>query len=187
MSTQKNLNYAIDVDGVLANFGQAIINKAWELGWGCDFPENHTKIDRWMFSGRFMDVWTLIEHDENFWLGIPPFEEARRDLWEIEPPAFYITKRPVASEVTSQWLKNNLFPIAPVITVADATHKLQYLLAHNVDAFIDDLPSTIREVRADGVNGILYAAPFQISENIEGLPIIHSLKELPEVVNGVSQ
>ncbi len=179
------MNWASDCDGVVSNFGQAIINKACELGWGCDFPSSHEKIDKWMFSGRFMDVWKIIEHDENFWLTIPPFEKAQQALKVVAAPAFWITKRPVSSEVTAEWLRLNGFPEAPVITVEDPEHKLQFLIGHNLDAYVDDLVSTIRQVRGAGVNGILYEATHQASENITGLPIISDLRELPRVIGGV--
>jgi len=179
------MNWASDIDGVASNFGQAIINKACELGWGCDFPSDHTKIDRWMFSGRFMDVWNIIEHDENFWLNIPAFEKAREAMKVIPAPAFYITKRPVSSELTATWLENNNFPNAPVITVDDPEKKLEFLITHNLDAYVDDLVSTIRQVRAAGVNGVLYEATYQATEDITGLPIIKDLRQLPSMIGGV--
>jgi hypothetical protein len=179
------MNYGLDVDGVLSNFGQGIINKACELGWGCDFPADSSKIDKWVFSGRFMEVWNIIEKDESFWLSLPRFESAYKALKVIPSPAFYITKRPISSKITSQWLRSNGFPVSPVITVEDASHKLQYLVSHKVEAYVDDLFSTIRQVREAGVNGILYKAPYQVSEDITGLPVIEDLRELPALLQQV--
>jgi hypothetical protein len=179
-----------DVDGLLSNFGQGFIERGVAMGVNCCLPEDHTKIDKWMFpcSPHFKEIWASVEKDEAFWLGLPVYEQAREAMQEIEPPAFYITSRPVRNEVTEQWLEQNGFPKARVITVSDPQHKLQYLVEHKLDGYVDDLVSTIRQVRSEGVNGILYKAPYQVSEDISGLPIISDLRELPkmlESVNGV--
>jgi hypothetical protein len=170
-----------DVDGVLAAFGQGFIERSREMGIDCCFPEDHTKITKWFFpcEKHFKEVWNTVETDESFWLGLKPLEPALSFFKSDKAfvPRMYVTKRHVPSEITRTWLLSNGFPDAEVITVDDAAKKTEIVKKY-CDLYVDDLVSTIRDMRHNNVNAILYKAPYQISEDISGLPIIENFTDL---------
>ncbi len=181
-----NHRIGLDIDGVLSNFGQQIIQCSRDMGISEHFPEDWTKIDKWMFSSRFLDVWNAYHKDSQFWLSIPPFEAAKKAIAELTgfAPVLYLTSRPVAGEISSEWLAKHGFPKSTVVTVTKPEDKVNIILNdYPADLFIDDHVSTVRLMRAAGINAVLYAAPHQISENTTGLPVI---KCLSEMINHVS-
>jgi len=153
----------LDVDGVLANFSAGVIKRANELGLGEHFPKCCHDTDSWDMSDEFSTVMNEAWRDEKFWL-----------------PYCYITSRRVPSEVTKQWLTNNGFPDALVITVSNPTEKIKWIEEHNIDLFVDDLYSTVRELRDAGYNAVLFDAPYQRGhvEECKGLPKIKTLDEV---------
>ena len=177
----------LDCDGVIFNFGQHIIVKAAEMGLSEHFPEDWTKIDKWMFSGKFMDVWNVHHLTPEFWLGVPPFELALEAIAQMPGfvPTLYLTARPIDSSVTKEALFKHKFPDSIVITVDDKNphDKIDILLhQHPVDIFVDDRPDTVRKMREAGINAVLFAAPFHISCDITDLPVIYSLTEMIDYV-----
>jgi hypothetical protein len=178
---QINKYPGLDVDGVISNFSQGFIERSREMGIDCCFPEDHTKVTKWYYPcpEHFKEVWDTVETDESFWLGLKPLEPAysffQSDL--AFRPRMYITKRHVPSSVTHQWIINNGFPDAEVVTVDDPKKKTQ-IVKENCDLYIDDLVSTIRDMRGNNINAILYKAPYQISEDVSGLPIIENFTDL---------
>lgn len=183
-----NIRIGLDVDGVLANFSEAFIKKGRQMGIQCCLPKDWKVVDKWMFpcADHFKEVWdTAVEHSYNFWLGIPPLPKAVKYFKQKTAftPELYITKRPCPSWVTRKWIRANEFPDAEVITVNDPADKL-IIVKERCDAYVDDLPSTVRQMLDAGVNAYLYAAPFHTGENIDGLPLIHNLGELRGLLRG---
>jgi uncharacterized HAD superfamily protein len=177
-----NKKIGLDVDGVLMDFSTAFINKANELGMGCYFPESAEKVTKWDMCDdpiHFKAIWNEIENSNDFWLNIPALNKAKEFFQSNNAftPQLYLTHRPVPSWVTRKSLLINGFPEAEVISVHNREEKVG-IVRERCDIFIDDLVPQVRAMRAAGINAILYAAPYQISENIEGLPLIRDFSEL---------
>lgn len=177
----KDKRVGLDVDGVLANFSAGVIKRANELGVGEYFPKCCHDTNSWDMSEMFSKVMKNLWNDPEFWLGLPVLENTLPLSFQ---PYCYITSRRVPSEVTKQWLDKNGFPEALVITVKNPKEKLIHIREHNIHLFVDDLYSTVREMRDAGVNALLMSAPYQSGHKTEceGLPTI---KSLSEVVNYV--
>lgn len=170
----------LDCDGVLANFPQALIEKAAELGYADRFPAHWKDIDCWYIANgncpdTFGLVWPHIKSDIDFWLKIKPLPFSG-PLDFI--PDCYITSRPVPSWVTEQWLALFHFPKAPVITVTDPKDKLVHALERKLDLFVDDHYETIEYMREHGVEAVLYSAPYQRGHAVDHLPTIKHLSEI---------
>jgi uncharacterized HAD superfamily protein len=118
------------------------------------------------------DAWM----DENFWLGLEPIQLKLPEWFDVK---CYITARPIPSEVTKRWLAANGLPDAPVVSVKYAEEKLEHVADYDLDIFIDDYYPTIWMLRENGINGVLYGAPYQVGheEECKGLPKINSLEE----------
>jgi 5'' nucleotidase, deoxy (Pyrimidine), cytosolic type C protein (NT5C). len=176
---------ALDVDGVLCNFAQGIIDLAVKEGKGHLFPSNWTEVCTWNMCVNpqdFLDLFLRVQNDESFWLSLPPMPDAQ-DFFSTHKgfhPEMYVTKRPVRPNVTARWLNYNGFPPAQVITVADPKEKLD-IVRQDCDIFVDDLIETVADMRANGVNAVLYEAPYQRGHDTLGLPTIKSLNELCEI------
>jgi uncharacterized HAD superfamily protein len=173
--SEKELRIGLDVDGVLSNFSAGVIKLAKEKGFAKHFPECCHDVTSWDMSEEFSEVMSDAWRDEKFWLELPALTDSVPFT-----PYCYITSRRVPSEVTAQWLKNNGFPEAPVITVSNPSEKIHWIEEHKLDLFVDDLYSTVRELRDAGYNSVLFEAPYQVGhvKECEGLPKIKSLNEV---------
>lgn len=171
----------LDVDGVLACFSHGVIKRAKQLNVSEHFPENCLDVDSWdmseMFSYVMQDAWK----QEKFWLDLPPLDGALPLPFE---PYVYITSRRVPALVTKRWLDKNGFPDAPVISVTNPTEKLEHAKNLKLDIFVDDLHSTVKEMREAGINALLFKAPYQRGheEECKGLPTIENLEEVLKYV-----
>src|ERR1051326_3804348 len=137
-----------DIDGVLCNFSQGIIDKAAEMGLSKYFAEDWTKVTYWDMSKRFMDVWKVIEHDEDFWFNLPVFDNVVQDINRLpSPPVLYLTHRPIPTSVTKAWLKAHGFPEAKVVSVAEPENKVLQLKMNKVELYPDDRITSVRFMR----------------------------------------
>lgn len=172
MSKQfEDLRIGLDIDGVLACFSCGVINRANEIGMKEMFPESCELVDCWDMSDHFSLLMKEAWLNKQFWLGLPPLQAVGFT------PICYITSRPIHTTVTEQWLAQHGFPEAEVITVAKPPEKVQHIQERSLDIFIDDLYSTVRELRDVGINALLHEAPYQVGHQAEciGLPTIKSL------------
>lgn len=165
----------IDVDGVLSDFQPVYIafmeaefpelapfptpnNIDYPDNW--DYDKDRMKAVGWSdteIRARRKHLWTLIANSPTFWIQEPPYPTARRDIasllqasqaaWNI----YFVTQRPggTAKFQTELWLakygmKAPFFPT--VITVQDGEQKANLCRALNIDAIIDDKPSTIASI-----------------------------------------
>jgi uncharacterized HAD superfamily protein len=166
----------LDVDGVLCNFPKGVINLAAKEGKSHLFPATEYDVSSWMISEQFSELMQLHWDNPDFWLGLEPL---RYSLPLDFEPAVYITARRIDGWVTHRWLTHHGFPKATVITVKRPEDKLQHIRDLELDLFVDDHYGTVDELRLEGLNGVLMAAPYQRGHDIpEGMPIIHSLAEL---------
>lgn len=136
------MRIGLDIDGPCADFGP------WFLKYlGLD-PTPATDWD----DPRFRDNINRVDHDHTFWLNVPPSIKGHTIPF---PVYLYCTARNVATYVTKQYLNENNFPDAPVITVGMGNSKLHHLFG-NVDVFIDDSIRTFEELNDGGVPCILF-------------------------------
>lgn len=171
----KTIRVGLDCDGVIAAFTEALLRRAKEMGLAEYFPKCEEDVMCWDVSDRFQDVMKDAWTDERFWLGIKPMTKEIPFI-----PNCYITSRFIPTEVTAKWLAKHKFPKAEVITVKHPTEKVKYAKERNLDLFVDDLYSTVREMRDAGINAILFSQPYQRGHVAEcaGLPTITNLQEV---------
>ena len=149
----------LDVDGVVANFAQAIIEAGNKLGikhlpvrWA-EFVHIYGGPDKTKEHQAFVNVWMKVREDEDFWDSIPPHDEDVPFL-----PDVYITARPQGTD-TYLWLFMNDVPSAPVITV-DGGSKVAAAQAAKLTHFLDDAPHNVDELRAAGIDCWLLDRPW---------------------------
>jgi hypothetical protein len=165
------MKIALDIDGVLADFVTAVHDKGKQLGFT---THEATSWDVWC-PGELMKI---CQDDENFWLGIPPYVEAQKFLFK---PVAYITKRPVNSGITEQWLAENGFKKAPVYTVNNAEDKLGILKSLKSPIFVDDKTETVIQLNNAGI--LCYCLDRPWNQDLpKGYPKIKSLEELQWLV-----
>lgn len=174
----KKLNYILDIDGVLANFCQGIIDVSEEYGLKHFFPSSPSEITSWNISEKFVEVFDQVKTKPEFWLNLSVLNKI-----DFIPSA-YLTARPCKTSVTIDWLQNNGFPRAPVITVSNPLDKIPVLKAWNPNLFIDDHWLTIIECKRHGIPSLLYNQPYQIEHEYEikqhNIKRINSLDNLEE-------
>jgi hypothetical protein len=177
----EKIKVGLDVDGVLCCFASGAIKRAKELGLGDHFPADCQSTDYWGMSDEFSTAMKGAWTDEQFWLDLPPLRGSDKLNFT---PYCYITSRQIPTSVTEAWLEKNGFPKALVITVTKPEEKLAYIREHNIDVFVDDLYTTVQQLRDAGVNAILYKAPYQRGhvEECKDLPTIESLEEIEKYV-----
>lgn len=135
-TTQHGPIIGLDIDGVVADFEKHFL----------EYLNLDTSPATSWDDPRFRSNFHLIENDIEFWMGIPPIENIPdMDVF------VYVTARPIPSDVSELWLKNNSLPFAPVITVGVGNSKLQSLKG-KVDIFIDDNIDTFEELNAAGID-----------------------------------
>lgn len=158
-----DIRIGLDIDGVLANFAQAFIERAKAMGVGEHFPAHWTLWDRWMYGGEhFSVVWEAITHDHSFWLDdIKSFDDAYVHF-DVQG---YITHRPVPTEVSRAWLNRHGFPDAPVITVTGKGSKVQAARDLGIDVFVDDKYDNFVELNDAGILCLLYDRPHNRRED----------------------
>jgi hypothetical protein len=141
-----DLRIAQDIDGCLANFIQHFLTTARSDGH-TEFPVHWTQWEDWMPPGLddlFGTVFSEIAEDDEWWLSIPPYDDA---YLPYEPDA-YVTSRPVSSEVSEAWLQENGFPEAPVHTVGPGQSKTEVLDQENIDLMVEDSTSNFEEINS---------------------------------------
>lgn len=175
MDQVKKIKVGLDVDGVLANFSDGLIAKARQMGLSEEFPETWEHVDNWDVCEKFLHVMDEARMDASFWLGLKPM--TANVPFEVD---CYITARSIGSEVTAKWLSDNGFQDAPVISVANPEEKLQHIKDRGLDLFVDDYYKTVINLLEEGINAVLFSAPYQRGheEECKSLPKIYSLEEV---------
>jgi uncharacterized HAD superfamily protein len=172
------MRIGLDIDGVLADFPAAVIERARVMGLADYFPPSSSDVHYWGISEKFSEVMRAAWTSERFWMSLPPIPRSLAP-WHFEPDC-YITSRPIDSSVTEAWLKEWGFPEADVITVVKPEDKLQHILDRKIDLFVDDYYVTVEQLLESGVNAKLFKAPYQIGHSVHHLPAISNLREIYE-------
>lgn len=135
----KEKKILVDIDGVLAAFGEHFINYL-------DFDDKSQPTE-WS-DKRFVDNIHKVDNDVEFWLTIPKLIEPSDIKFKISG---YCTARNISKKVTELWLRNNGFPDKPVYSVGLGKSKVEVLKEVGCDIFIDDSESNFNELNNNGV------------------------------------
>jgi hypothetical protein len=178
------MKIGLDIDGVLCNFAQGAIDKARQLGLSqaYKFHASWTEVDQWYLTtcgspDPFSELWPYIKEDNFFWWNLQPLPYSGPVDFTVDR---YVTSRPVSSDLSRQWLIRHGFPDATVITVSKPEHKLDHV--QDLDLFVDDHWETVRHLRLQNVNAVLYWAPYQSGHDVSDLPRIKHLSEVNNYV-----
>lgn len=112
---------------------------------------------------------------DKFYLNLEPKIRGSEIPFE---PVCYITSRPVATEITVEWLEKHGFPARPVYTVGMGESKIAVAKKAHVEFFVDDRYENFREFNENGICCYLFDAPHNHRYNV-GFKRIKSLNELP--------
>lgn len=160
-----NKKVALDIDGVLADFGGAIKNR--------NNIENEP--NAWYYSYKFKEngFWDNLNKDKEFWVNdIQPYFNGTELPFE---PVAYVTHRNIPTEWCEEWLEKHNFPCVPVHVVGGS--KVDVLKKLDVDAFVDDKYDNFAELNNAGVFTYLYDQPWNRRYDV-GHRRIKDLKEL---------
>ena len=155
----KKRRIGLDIDGVVANFAQAIIDAGHAQGIS-GLPEHwHDFTEIYGPRGgkrseqhqAFIRVWEKVRDDQDFWDAVPVHEE------DAIVPHCYITARPAGVD-SYLWLFMNDLPGAPLITVVGS--KVEAAKKAGVTLFLDDAPHNLEELRAAGIECWLLDRPW---------------------------
>lgn len=177
--SERRTKVALDIDGVIANFCEAVIEKAGKLGMAADFPKSWREIEHWGISPCFNEVWDLIKEDYRFWMSIDPLPFCQPLDFEVD---CYVTARPIDSDVSANWLFLHGFPAATVFTVSDVLDKFIHLQIRGVDLFVDDNYLTVKHLREKGINAVLFDAPYHRFIQTADVPRINNLSEVRRLI-----
>lgn len=139
----------LDIDGVLANWGQPMYFYLQQKHPTRDFQVNDDGVPiHWNWLDR--DLWKEFRDGEyhEFMLNIPALVDSKD--WNFEPIG-YVTHRKVPTELTEKWIEQNGFPIVPVHTVDVSNSKVELLLELKADIFVDDKYETFVELNNAGI------------------------------------
>jgi hypothetical protein len=171
------MNISYDIDGVLANFLNAFLQKAEEMGLDDELPDHWLLFDQWEIASPELgaEIWSSIEGDNQWWMGIEPHDDA----CIVTPVHCYITSRSIPSPVSTAWLQYHGFPPAPVYTVGVGNSKLSTAKEQGVDLHIDDKPATVRELNNNGVDALLRDRPVNRAERDLDPVRLNCLTQIP--------
>lgn len=161
----------LDVDGVLADFSPAYLQKAEELNM-LKFPQD--KMHHWETLYNDEHLWKDICSSKDFWLNLNCIER-QQDL-TFHPNA-YVTSRSIPKEWTEEWLMKHNYPAAPVHTIPRNANKVQTLKDIGIDLFVDDKFENYLQINKAGIFCLLYSQPHNAKYNV-GFRRINSLKEV---------
>jgi uncharacterized HAD superfamily protein len=180
-----NPKYGLDIDNVIADFITTFVKWAMLHGFMCFEPIFENVKDYYLGATpeQFNRAFALFKDKPSFWAEIKPFTGAAEALNSLSiKPACYITARPIPSSQTEEWLRIHGFPNAPVHTVATAPEKISLIQSLGLDFFVDDLPQTIKDLKAAGIPAYLFRQPHNRLAQISSNGTIHKLSQLDGVI-----
>jgi hypothetical protein len=159
----------LDIDGVLADFIKA---------WCKLYPDVNPTPSSWYLDRKIKERFDKMKEDnmlDEFYLSIDPLIK-QEDL-PFEPHC-YITSRPVAKEITEQWLDKHNFPKKSVYSIDIRKSKVEVAKESGIEIFIDDSYENFIELNNAGIFTYLFTAPSNVRYDV-GHMRINSLKDLP--------
>jgi hypothetical protein len=139
---------ALDVDGVVANFADAVIRSARKKGIAA--PSHWSFAASWKILGsneEFDRVWNDVWRQDEFWASIQPFQ----NLIVPSCVSLFVSSRPCPRELTERWLLKNLdlgggIGVLPAATAED---KLRVLLHAGARSYVEDRVANFAYLREE--------------------------------------
>jgi hypothetical protein len=159
----------LDIDGVLADFTGS---------WRKLFPEISAEPNSWYLDRKIVKRFEAMKKDgiiDDFYRDIKPLIKPEDLNFE---PHCYITSRPVAKEITEEWLDVLGFPAKKVYSIDISKNKVDVAKEAGVEIFIDDCYENFVNLNNNGIFTYLFTASWNIKYEV-GHMRLNSLKELP--------
>lgn len=150
------MRIGVDVDGVLADFNSAFINRVITVTGRDLFPPRPFDIPTWNYPEHYgytadevSAVWEDIKADAGFWYTLNGYPETRSTLATLagfNQDIYFVTARPGvrSKQQTEQWLVDMGF-IYPTVLISSA--KGLCARALNLTHYIDDRWENVVDVR----------------------------------------
>lgn len=162
------LKLGIDVDGVLSNFSGRYAEFAKDL---FDLDLQLANQTTWDFPGvskhQDQEIWKRINTTLDFWMTLRPLPGANSLIEaQYRHDLFFITSRTPTKGYsptiqTAKWLWMNRWVMFPTVLVVDhPTEKIPIAKSLNLNAFIDDKPSTVKQMREAGIHTFVLDQPY---------------------------
>ena len=158
-----NNRIGLDIDGVIADFVGAMMNK---------FPNELTHRPIYWNDPILRKLYKEVIDDNDFWLNIEPLT-----LELPFEPTCYITSRQIDNRITQTWLDKNGFPSAPLIQVSNNVDKYKVAKEHNLDMFVDDNFGVFSTMNRNGLLCYLFDATYNKRYDV-GFKRITDLKDI---------
>ena len=162
---------ALDLDDVLARFYPAMCDR---------FNQKCLRTNIWDGEGdaRFVaQNFHIIENNFRFWLGLDMLSRPNDINFEFD---CYLTSSPkLMRTYRKDWLNMNGFPRKSVVFSSDKPVDMRRM---GIDVLIDDNPTTLEAVTAQGMIPIQFVPPYMSDEREHLNPIRH-LSQVPEILS----
>lgn len=159
------MKIGFDVDGVLADFNTAFIERVIQVTGRDLFPARPFDIPCWAYPRYYgytpeeeSAVWRHVTDDPTFWLNLAPYDDAPDTLWRLRElsclnDVYFITARPgrLAKQQTEIWLATQSGDFMWNPTVLMSGDKGECARVLGLDVYIDD--------KWDNAVSVAYAGP----------------------------
>ena len=177
---RNKLRIGLDIDGVLADTSTYYLKY---MGFKDQSPPKSWNDKRFE---KFLQ--NISPNDKKFWLSIPSLL-TKKDIknWNFKP-VVYITARSVPNSITLQWLKNNGYPKAPLMSIGDKPKSI-VCNDFNLDIFVDDAPHNFWEINEVMLSGygkticLLFDKEYNKNKHIDENLRIHNLNDIVNKFN----
>lgn len=151
------MRIGIDVDGIIADFNGAFIDRVIALTDRDLFPARPFDIPIWDYPQHYgytgdevSAVWQNIKQDRNFWANLDPYKWTSDFLSRLDPETddlYFITNRMGVSpkQQTERWLWRNQGPLSPTVLIT--AMKGWTARSLDLDVYIDDRDLNVIDVR----------------------------------------
>lgn len=152
----KIINFASDIDGVEANWIQAVIDRAYESGAPHGLPRKAEDVTYWIPTTH-KGIRGVLDNEPDwadFLLNkVQPLYPASE---MVVRPRLYVTHRSADfKDVTKKWLRMHGRPNVPVVPVPGLKSKFDVLKEHNIELFVDDNAEVFEDLNSKGIKCLL--------------------------------
>lgn len=190
MMNTKNHEIGFDLDGVIADTGEAFIRLACEEFNYCSFRlQDITSFQVEDCLAIPADLVAQIFHailKDSLGTGLKPLPGAVDVITDMadKAPVTIITARPLEQPVTD-WL-DHFFPARTcqqinLVAMGDHDDKVRYIRDHNLKYFVDDRVETCLQLAEAELTPIVYNQPWNHDKHT--LQKVHSWQEINELFN----
>ena len=180
---------AFDIDGVVADIMTTFIAMARD-----HYDLHHLRYDDIVefdlakcFDMEERIIWEILEHLLNrpHELAIEPLPAAVEVLTELsrQSPLLFVTARD-REEPIRQWLAQNLAEVPEaalrVIATGDPDTKLEFLLDHRIEYFVEDRLETCFQLARHGITPIVFDQPWNRRQH--PFPLVRSWQDIARLL-----